>query len=233
LRIEVNHTLNAILEKLGLYDLIAVLLPGIIICVLCSVTTQFVYGTLLNTDPGIWAPIADLESWMPAAFFAVSYFIGLILQETGSWLRGGMRKSNWLLRKALKTSDNSNMLLTETELNGVYDYVMEKLRLKSRNDNIVYNYCKYHLIHHGSTMARCDRDQSTSAMSRSLFLYFMIETVILFWQSITYSSCIVFALALVSTVLAAILFARFIRFAKLRIISIFRDFYYSEVVKSL
>lgn len=160
--------MNKILDKFGIYDLVAVLLSGISICTFSLLVLQLVYK--IHIDIG-------LQVNETLSFIVISYFLGLIFQECGSLIQKKIHKNNALLKKALKVSDESHILLTETEKNGVYAYVKSKLNLENDNDNVVYNYCKFYIIENCDT-TRIDKDQSLSAMSRSLSLYFMILAIL-------------------------------------------------------
>lgn len=132
----------------------------------------------------------------------------------------------------MKTSCDSHTYLTEVEKDGVYSYVINKLNLDDNvnNDNVVYNYCKYYLIENEET-TRIDKDQSLSAMSRSLSLYFSLLSILMFVSILFQPSLIKFVSIIISLILAILFYYRCIRFAKLRYIYIFRAFYYSVVAK--
>lgn len=68
---------SAILDKLGIYDLIAVLLPGISILTFSVLVIQYVYKI----------EIKGLQINETLTFLVLSYFIGLIFQEIGSLLQ--------------------------------------------------------------------------------------------------------------------------------------------------
>lgn len=215
--------MNEILDKLGIYDLIAVLLSGICIFTFTVLILQWVYN--LNLD-------ATLQVSETLIVLVLSYFLGLVFQEISSTIQKKLtHPDNRLLREALKTDSTSHTLLTEEEKNGVFNYVTDKLKLKEgeNNDNIVYNYCKYFIINNGNT-SRIDRDQSLSAISRSLSLYFALLTIV-FVLSLTFN-CLKMVLLVAFTFLAILLYHRCIRFTKLRYINIFRTFYYGVVVNS-
>lgn len=215
---------SAILDKLGIYDLIAVLLPGISILTFSVLVIQYVYKI----------EIKGLQINETLTFLVLSYFIGLIFQEIGSLLQNKLifRKDK-LIRRVLSPSINSHFYLSETEKNGVYRYVAEKLNLNIDGDIgiIVYNYCKFYVLGSRNT-TRIDKDQSLSAMSRSLSLYFLMLCIIavssLFYQ-ISVSKVL---LSVISAIFAIVLYLRCTRFAKLRCVNIIRTFCYNVIGNS-
>lgn len=216
--------ISAILDKLGIYDLIAVLLPGISILTFSVLVTQYIYEI----------EIEDLQINETLSFLVLSYFIGLIFQELGSLLQNKLifRKDK-LIRRALNPSINSHFSLSKAEKNEVYKYVRKKLNLNIDGDidAIVYNYCKFYVLGSGNT-TRIDKDQSLSAMSRSLSLYFLMLCIIavssLFYQ-ISVSKVL---LSVISAIFAIVLYLRYARFAKMRCVNIIRSFYYDIIVNS-
>lgn len=214
--------MNKILDKLGIYDLVAVLLSGISICTFSLLVLQLVYNFHINIE------LYVNETF---SFLVISYFLGLIFQECGSLILKIIYENNKLLKKALKVSNNSHILLTKIEKDRIYDYVKSELDIKYYNDNIVYNYCKFYVIKNYDT-SRIDKYQSLSAMSRSLSLYFAILaifTLINVFMDPTYFNII---LVFVSVIFSVLLFFRCIRLAKLRYIYIFRIFYYNVLEKN-
>lgn len=217
--------MNKILDKLGIYDLIAILLSGISISTVTLLVAQFIYGIEFPED---------LQINETLSFLVISYFVGLIFHEFSFVIqRLFTHGSNILLKKMLKTSEQSDMLLTPTEKDGIYHYVENKLHLDplQDNDNIIYNYCKYVIIKN-EKMDKADRNQSMSAMSRSLSLYFIFlfagALISAIWkQNVRYG-----VLSAAAAFLAVLFFIRWLRFAKLRIVYIFRMFYYSEAANA-
>lgn len=82
--------MNEIFEKLGLYDLAAVLLSGICMVVVTLITVQYVwkiptYRLLMLSNPLV--------------FFTVCYLCGIIFQELGSALMRYFFKDDKLLKR--------------------------------------------------------------------------------------------------------------------------------------
>ncbi len=216
--------MNKILDKFGIYDLVAVLLSGISILTFSVLVLQIVYKISLETN---------LQVNETLSFLVLSYFFGLIFQEVGSWVQKRITyKNNGLLKAALKTSVNSHIFLTEIEKNGVYSYVVNHLNLSAEdnNDSVVYNYCKFYILKSGDT-ARIDKEQSLSTMSRSLSLYFLLLAIAIFTDVFFRPSFTKVILIIISLSFAVLLCYRCIRFAKLRYVDIFRTFYYNVVEK--
>lgn len=216
--------ISVILDKLGIYDLIAVLLPGISILTFSVLVIQYVYEI----------EIKDLQINETLTFLVLSYFIGLIFQEFGSLLQNKLifRKDK-LIRHVLNPSINSHFYLSETEKNGVYRYVSEKLNLNTAGgiDAIIYNYCKFYVLGSGNT-TRIDKDQSLSAMSRSLSLYFLMLCIIAVSSLFYQLSLSKILLSVISAIFAIVLYLRCTRFAKMRCVNIIRTFYYNVIVNS-
>lgn len=211
--------MNKILDKLGIYDLVAVLLSGMSICTFSLLVLQLVYKIHID----IRLAVNEILS-----FIVVSYFLGLVFQECGSIIQKLIYKNNALLQKALKVSDKSHILLTETEKSGIYAYVKSKTNIK--NDNMVYNYCKFYIMRNCDTI-KIDKDQSLSALSRSLSLYFIILAIITLITVFVNPNHLNIILLFISILFSVLLYYRCVRFAKLRYTYIFRTFYYHVVLK--
>lgn len=216
--------MNKILDKLGVYDLIAVLLSGISISTISILVLQLVYKLPMDVN---------LQVNETLSFLVLSYFLGLVFQEISSFIqKKSVHRNNGLLKAALRTSNNSHIVLTEVEKNGVYTYVINKLKLNPNedNDNVVYNYCKFYILKNADT-SRIDRDQSISAMSRSLSLYFALLTFAVLINAFFQPQFFKFVLIAISLIFSFLFYYRCIRFNKLRYVNIFRTFYYDVVAK--
>lgn len=217
-------SMNKILDKFGIYDLVAVLLSGISISSFTLWVLQVIYGFPLDMN---------LQVNETLLFFVVSYFGGLIFQEGGSLIQKIFtHKNNRLLKAALKTENNSHIYLTDVEKIGVYSYIIKKLELDPNedNDNVVYNYCKFSIIENGDT-TRIDKDQSISAMARSLSLYFTLLALGVLIINLFKPSIASIVLVIISVIFALLLHYRCERLMKLRYIYILRNFYYKVVAK--
>lgn len=227
--------MNEILNKLGVYDLIAVLLSEISISTISILVLPLMHTIPININ---------LQTNETLSFLVLSYLLGLIFHEVTSLIQEKtVHRNNGLLKATLKTPKNSRRLLTEVEKDGIYTYVINKLNLNPNedNDNVIYNYCKFYIMKNADT-SRIDRDQSISAMSRSLSLYFILLAITflingflnIFFQSepveIIYV-VISFIYVVISLLCSFLLYYRYKRFNQLRYINIFRTFYYNVVEK--
>lgn len=192
--------MDKILENLGIYDLIAVLLPGICICVFSLAILQFdntipraIYTEIVKaqSDESQSEEVKSTETLIDKiqinetlSFFVASYFLGLIFQESGSLIqRKILNRNNNIFQKVIHFPKNdsisledSRMHLTGQEWDDIKSHVESKLRSRAENDkenyaeNLIWNYCKLRIREKYDT-TRMDKYQSLSAMSRSLFLY--------------------------------------------------------------
>lgn len=211
--------MNQILDKLGIYDLTAVLLSGTIM-----VTFSVLTGKTL-----FYAELLDCFEIDNTLFFLViSYFVGLVFQELGSMIQKLIIcRNNRLLIRALDTSrTHSHQCLTTEEVNSVYGIVKKELALESLpNVAVLYNYCKYYLIINGD-MSKVYRDQSIAGLSRSLSLYFFVLFVFVYLKAIDLQNTIYFWYAFVTLMLSILLGYRCTRFITMRYVNIIRAFYY-------
>lgn len=88
--------MNQILDKFGIYDLVAVLLSGICIVTFSIIADKALFQSEL---------LDSLEIDDTLFFLVISYFVGLLFQEVGSALQKEIfQKNNSLLKKALDTA---------------------------------------------------------------------------------------------------------------------------------
>ena len=217
--------MNQIFDKLGIYDLVAVLLSGICITTFSLVSDRILFQSQLSNFLKVENTLDTLEDTL--LFLVISYFVGISFQEVGSFIQRWIYKNNRLLLKALDTSKKTHRLLTQEEKEGIYQTVQKELNLETAPDEeVLYNYCKFYLITTGN-MARADRDQSTLGLSRSLSLYFFLLSLITYITYFRSQNDMYYTCAVGMLLLAVLLWHRYIRFAKMRYIYILRSFYYS------
>lgn len=215
--------MNQILDKLGIYDLVGVLLSGISITFFTMIVIWEGNPDLLNINLRI-----QKDEMVP--FLIISYFVGLVFQEISSILHKRIiYPENKLLRKTLYTKENSLKYITGYEIDKIYSYVENVLHISSESekDEVIYNYCKYYMVRKEKT-ANIDKDQSISGFSRSLSLYFFLLGVVLFVLEvfqIENKNLIVVILLMISV----LLYFRCIRFAKIRYSKVLRAFYYDVI----
>lgn len=214
--------MNQILDKLGIYDLTAVLLSGTIIVTFSVLTGKVLFHIEL---------LDAFEVDNTLFFLVISYFVGLVFQELGSMIQKLIIcRNNRLLIRALDTSlTHSHQCLTTEEMNSVYGIVKKELALEGLpNIAVLYNYCKYQLIINGD-MSKMDRDQSIAGLSRSVSLYFFVLFVIVYLKAIDLQSTIYFGYAFVALMLSIMLGYRCARFITMRYVDIIRTFYYKYI----
>ena len=207
--------MDKVLDKLGIYDLVAVLLSGV-----CALGTTYVSDELIFHF-GLSRYINPENT---AIFLILSYLIGTTLQELGSALtRNATNKNSKLLQQALDVNHTNHQYISKTELEQINALVQTKLKLDNTPDiDVLYNFCK----HCGGNSPQTDKDQSIAAFSRSISLHFFILSisVILYALVMTqYRFLIVGSLILL---LSFIFWSRCIRFYKLRYVKIIRQYYY-------
>ena len=127
--------MNQILDKLGIYDLIGVLLSGISITFFTMIVIWEGNPDLLNINLRI-----QKDEMVP--FLIISYFVGLVFQEISSILHKRIiYPENKLLRKTLYTKENSLKYITGYEIDKIYSYVENVLHISSESekDEVIYN----------------------------------------------------------------------------------------------
>ena len=216
--------MDEILDKFGIYDLVAVLLSGITISIFSILILKIIYNVPIEVN---------LQINETLSFLVISYFCGLLFQESSSWVqRKVIYKNDRLLKQVLKISDGSYLCLNEKEKKEIYKYVVKKMKLdKSKdNDNIIYNYCKFSILQ-SENKAHMDKEQSLSAMSRSLSLYFFIVYHFSLINISNQLNILKGIMPVAAAFFAILFYYRYTRFAKLRYVYIFRTFYYKVVEK--
>lgn len=170
--------MNQVLDKLGIYDLVAVLLSGICIVTFSAIADKALFQSEL---------LDSLKIDDTLIFLVVSYFVGLLFQEVGSALQKEIfQKNNNLLKRALDTAKvPTHQFLTSEEKNNVSQIIQKELALENPPDiSLLYNYCKYYLVINGC-MVSADKNQSISGLSRSLSLYFLVLFAFVGWMFLT------------------------------------------------
>lgn len=210
--------MNQIFDKLGIYDLVAVLLSGVCITVFSVLIEKVFFQSNILC-------LLKIDSFL---FWIISYFVGLIFQECSSTLhKRVMYKNNKCLLKALDTtSKQSHQTLTQEEKDAIVRIVQKQLGLNTKpNVEVLYNYCKFYVAAN-SNMAKADKDQSLYGMSRSLSLYFFVVSIAVMCSKV-FNQCVLhFICVLAIFTLSVLLHYRSERFAIMRYVYIFRAFYY-------
>lgn len=170
--------MDKVLDKLGLYDIVAVLLSGMVITTLSYLLLTAVYA--INIE----ALNNGFDSGVVFIFLILSYFIGLVFQELGSLFQFTVHKlihnnslAMYKTRKHWeKEKDNgqkSYQYITKAE----FELLKEKLQnvdmdSKEWNDNTIFYYCKKYK--EADDMNFIEKLQSLSGMSRSFAIHFFI-----------------------------------------------------------
>lgn len=178
--------LNEIFEKLGLYDLVAVLLSGICIMVMTLIINPFTWKLPL-------VEILMLES--TPIFLLLSYIVGVFFQEIGSLILRRFDRNEKLLKQTIPQEANIEDLDYRISLSRLEKKLLKDVCLKAMSkrqiidesqidENYMYNFSKFYLIEKNKEMQRLDKDQTIAAFSRSLALYyfFFFSFVLVIWN---------------------------------------------------
>lgn len=211
---------DKVLDKLGLYDLFGVMLPGIVACsitlIVDEVLLEYGLSKYLNSD--------NLMT-----FLVIGYFVGVVLQELGSISMKYLQKGEKLLKKALNPVNDSREHIPEEEWHLINSEVSAKLGKKdSVSLSLLYNYCNYS----GGNSALADKDHSVAAMSRSLAVYFALLSVMLMGLLCAVKEARIAYFLCVSLFLMLLLWKRSERFFIIRYIRIVRTYYYQSIKKN-
>lgn len=212
---------DKVLDKLGIYDLIGVLLPGVIACAVSVIVDEALLGfglrRYINAD--------DL-----LIFLLLGYLTGVILQEIGSLAMKFIDRGQRMLHKALKPLDDSRVHISSEEWELIESSVAMKLcKEKPISKNLLYNHCK----NAGGNSMLADKDQSIAAMSRSMAVYFSLLSLLLMGGALVTKEFRIMVFVCVFSLLSLLLWKRSERFYIMRYIRIVRAYYYrnSEQVK--
>lgn len=225
--------MDKVLDKLGLYDIIAILLSGMVIVMISSLLLLNVYKINIANY--------GVDTNNTFVFLLVSYFTGLIFQELGSLFQEIICK--FIKNKSLAMYKISKHLNKEKYKKQIsYRYISEnefkalKNKLKCENQNIenddyntIYYYCKFYTERKNSILL--EKLQSLAAMSRSFVVYFLL-ILILSCVANFYLVCnndLSLLQVLVppfSAFLLVLFYVRFVRFQIMRTTRVFRDFIY-------
>lgn len=215
---------DKIFERLGVYDVLGVLLPGI--C-MTGATKLIFDGFSLQQ----WVAFIQFDSW---TFLVVSYIVGLVFQEVTHVLQLlFVGRSNKLLVSALNPKSNSHLRMEQSEIKAIEKKIKENAVVESEKIewNVAYNYCRSYVAKNGNT-ARLDRDQALAAMARSFSLYCLTMFITLLISLVTsntqYSLPFLFIL-IALPILSGVFAYRFVRFSHRRYIATFRCFLYNGV----
>ncbi len=214
--------LDNVLNKLGLYDLMGVFYTGVIISVISWLVNNIFELVSLQIE-GFAVNATFL-------FIVISYFLGLVFQEIGSFLsKVVFFRENKLLLGVLNSKENTSHSMSKAEIKLLKKKIKEECNLTNDDLDIsyIYNHCRYYCMEH-CDMTKIDKDQSIAAMGRSLSIFFLILSVfliviVLFKENLQY-----IWLVPISVFLAILMFMRFKRFTIIRYVRILRTYLYKK-----
>lgn len=217
-----NAMLDNILSRLGIYDLMGVLYTGTII----SVTLWFINSVFDIVNLQFQA--LDVNGTF--LFIVISYFLGLVFQEVGSFISKSIFfRKNKLLHIAMRSKENDPYLMSEAEMKLLKKKLKEERGYENNNADIsyIYNYCKSYCFEH-CDVSLIDKDQSIAAMSRSLSVFFSVLSVLIIIAVFLSDSIRYIWLVPTSMFLSVLMFIRFRRFTIIRYVRILRAYLYQK-----
>lgn len=227
---------DKVLDKLGLYDIVAVLLSGMVITTLSYLLLTVVYA--INIE----ALNNGFDSGVVFIFLILSYFIGLVFQELGSLFQFTVHKlihnnslAMYKTRKHWKKEKDNGQKSYQYITKAEFELLKEKLQnvdmdSKEWNDNTIFYYCKKYK--EADDMNFIEKLQSLSGMSRSFAIYFFIVFVSSFVYYVSqqpYQINLKLFVPIIAFALFLIFYFRFTRFVIVRYTKIFRSYLYSNI----
>lgn len=208
--------MNDILDKLGLYDLVGVLLPGTIATGFSIIVDSAFFHCGLSTYCGPNNSIL---------FLVISYLVGLLLQEMGNWIYRNLFNRDYRILKRVLGSCRGQRGLLLNEKEGIYKAVSKRLTEADMEDEKkIYNFCR----NAGGDSEKAEKDLMIGTLSRSLFLYFFFLSVIMFAHAFIQKDLVNYLIDFIFLLIAIILWNRSIRFYEKRYVRILQHFYYSN-----
>ena len=205
--------MDKILEKLGIYDLMVLLLTGMIILLITiKIMPFFDFNSEIKVDDSF-------------QFIIISYFIGMVFQELGSKLN-----CRRLLKPVFRISGDLHISLSQKEKDFIVNKVSKELDISFSEDAIsqIYNYCKVYYLKTNKTTIEIDKQQSIGGMARSLTIYFLLISLIALVKFFICLDSIYFYIMAISLLFTYIFHNRYVRFFKMRYVLILRSFYYEN-----
>lgn len=224
--------MDKILDKLGVYDIIAVLLSGVIMTVSTMLVILIMPGKMVMPEEMINIERYSENIWL-VFFWIGSYLTGMIFQEIGSYLQKRIIfRNKSLLVLGFDGNDDQWVNLLPKEKSGILEYFRSKQVIDETEIDIdyIFNYCKYN-IDAADMSIRITRDQTISALSRSLSLYFLSAAIFILLYSIITQYFYYLIISAGFGGVSWILFKRCKRFAQIRYITVLRWFYYKRILK--
>lgn len=212
--------MDKILDRLGIFDLVAVFLPGVIATGLSLVMDDAVFNT------GFSAYVSPDEL---VIFLIISYLVGTIFQELGSLIyKYFVNRNDVLLSHALNV-ERKNCTLTKEEKYAVQRIVQKELRLEEvPDDTQLFHFCRYS----GGSTAHSDKEQSLAAMSMNLSLYFFLLASYAGVWSVSHQERACWYAVVIAMLVGVLFFARSARYYSVRFVRVVRTYYYSYIQKA-
>lgn len=215
------------LEKFNLFDIFSMLIPGTAIA--------FIYMLIM---PRTWLPNLSLPFGAEVAtFFAVSYFVGIVLHELGTMLEtpmgkllyGGKPNGMCLLEKPkgkLAVLRNQEVLHSVIKLASKCPFCISEEEMNFDKSSFVYQYCVNFLEIHKAS-GKADKMLVISEMSRSLLVGFFLALVLQIVAALqgevaldgTFYHCVLLLLCL-----TALFVERKVRYERYRYSVVFRTY---------
>lgn len=211
------EALDKLLDKLGFYDLIGVLLPGI------TATGFSILADKIVFHIGLDKYLSTEDIFL---FLIISYFVGVVLQEGGSFIMKCCDRGNKLFNYSLVPREDRRDSITEMEKE-MFSKVIKKSFPEGTDPDwqMMYNFCK----HSGGNTLSADKDHSVAAMSRSMGLYFAILAFCFSVSAIHNLNAYIIAAIVFSGAISSLMWYRSCRFYKIRYIRIFRNYSYFHI----
>ncbi|MFI3214842.1 MAG: hypothetical protein R3Y24_16135 [Eubacteriales bacterium] len=207
--------MEQLLDKIGLYDILVLLFTGLF---------MYIYTIFVVQQLGLDYVGDIISSWGsdPVVLVVASYFIGMVFQEITSVIQQ-------------KFTNKNDRLLTQAwekleEKEGIENYFASNLPKIYAEQSIrrTYNYCRMKVLLNKKNNI-IERQQTTSAMGRSLSLFFAIYAVILFLLLLQSFNIKTIIFLILSISMCIVFYVRHVRYFVLRYTYIFKIFYYHIV----
>lgn len=220
--------MDKILDRLGIYDLFAVFIPGFIGCISLLISIKFCHVDFKFSDNSIFLLIG-------------SYLLGICLHEIGH-----------IISKYIVYRNNSEPLYTYLELDSrifsmyeknLYTKILKSIMgikgdIKREYARYFFRYC-YEFIYVHQKASKADMFSSLYSMSRSLYCFYFglmaavpVFYVVLKKHNINMVVPHLIVIAVISGILGIISFCRAYRFNECRVKVILRTFISIQVKKN-
>lgn len=209
--------MDKIIEKLGIYDLLVLLLTGMII-LLFSLNLLPFFNLEIKIDDTL-------------QFLIVSYFIGMLFQEIGYIFNENFIEMG-MLKKVFNNVQSSNyhISLSQKEVDFIKKKVCKKLHkdISDLSYTDIYVYCKTDYLKTSNDKNEIEQQALKASMARSLFLFFIITLICLCKIYLSCYDDMMLGLLFLNVISILVFLNRYIRFYMRRYVHILRTFYYKN-----